>query len=305
MAETPTTRGFSQQDAHRALIAACEQAGLDSRGAVPMRIGENALFRLASAPVVVRVARSAHLLADVRKEVAVASWLETADFPSVRLFPDCPQATVHDGRVVTFWSFVDSAGPAPGFADLALMLKRLHDVPKPVDLILPLFDPLARVENRLDRAVSVSDEDLGFLRQRLKELYAEYSSINFALPTGHIHGDGHKSNLLRRAADGRVILIDFEAFAWGPREWDLCTGVGIPFRGFRWVAPEEYAQAVDAYGFDITEWPGFHTLRRIREITMTTWLMQNVDHSAEIRAEFDRRVASLRHDVLPRVWRPF
>lgn len=38
---------------------------------------------------------------------------------------------------------------------------------------------------------------------------------------------------------------------------------------------------------------------------MTTWLMQNVDHSPDIRSQFDRRMASLRHDDLPRVWRPF
>jgi hypothetical protein len=304
MTETPTTQGFRQQDAHRALVAACEYAGLDSRAAVPIRIGENALYRLVSDPVVVRIARSADRLSDVQKEVGVARWLEEADFPSVRLFPDCPQAIVHDGRVVTFWLYTDSGGPVPGFADMAAMLRQLHDVPKPMDLLLPLFDPLARVEDRLNSASSVADEDIEFLRQRVKDLYTEYSALDFALPAGHIHGDGHKSNLLRRT-DGRVILLDFEAFAWGPREWDLCTGIGIPFRGFRWVAPDEYAQAVDAYGFDVTEWPGFHTLRRIRETTMTTWLMQNVDHGPKIRAEFDRRVVSLRHDVLPRVWSPF
>ncbi|GGO67075.1 phosphotransferase enzyme family protein [Nonomuraea cavernae] len=304
MTEIYTGRGFSQYDAFRALVAACENVGLDSRGARLIRLGENALYRLASAPVVVRIARSVDLLPDVRREVAVANWLSAAGFPSVQLWPDCPQATVHDGRVVTFWRHVDTDGPAPGFVDLAVMLKELHGLAKPVDLVLPLFDPLARVEDRLDCAFTVADEDLGFLRQRVKDLYAEYIALDFALPTGHIHGDGHKGNLLRTTG-GNVIMLDFEAFAWGPREWDLCTGVGIPFRGFRWVSPEEYAQAVDAYGFDITEWPGFHTLRRIREITMTTWLMQNVDLSPDIRAEFDHRMASLRHDVLPRSWRPF
>ncbi|MFI7635138.1 phosphotransferase family protein [Nonomuraea sp. NPDC049400] len=134
---------------------------------------------------------------------------------------------------MTFWRHVDGSGPTPGFVDLAVILRQLHDVPKPVDLVLPLFDPLARVEDRLNSAGNVADEDLEFLRQRVKDLYAEYSSINFALPAGHVHGDGHKSNLLRRAADGRVILLDFEAFAWGPRKWDLCTGIGIPFRAAR------------------------------------------------------------------------
>jgi hypothetical protein len=304
MTETHTARGFSQQDAYRAMVAACEHAGLDSRGATFMRIGENAMYRLASAPVVVRIARSVDGLSEVRKEVAIASWLEAADFPGVRLFPDCPQVGVHDGRVVTFWRHLDSARPTPDFVDLAAMLNALHGLAKPVGLVLPLFDPLARVEDRLHRASTVTDEDLEFLRERVKDLYSEYNALDFPLPAGHIHGDAHKGNLLRRT-DGRVVLLDFEAFAFGPREWDLSSGVGIPFKGFRWIGPEEYAQAVDAYGCDITEWAGFDTLRRIREITMTTWLMQNVDESPDIRAEFERRVASLRHDVLPRVWRPF
>jgi aminoglycoside phosphotransferase (APT) family kinase protein len=244
------------------------------------------------------------LLADVRKEVVIARWLETAGFPGVRLFPDCPQTIVHDGRVVTFWLHMDSDGRSPDFGDLAVMLRELHGLPKPVDLVLPLFDPLGRVEERLDNAPSVDEKDIEFLRQRIKDLYAEYNGLEFALPVGHIHGDAHKGNLLRRA-DGNVILLDFERFAFGPREWDLSTGIGIPFKGFRWIEDAVYAQAVETYGFDIAEWPGLHTLRRIREVAMTTWLMQNVGHSPDIRAEFERRVASLRHDELPRVWRAF
>ncbi|MET9243875.1 aminoglycoside phosphotransferase family protein [Nonomuraea sp. NPDC003709] len=304
MTETHTARGFSLQHAHKALVAACAHVGLDSEDALPLRVGENKLFRLASAPVVVRIARSVDLLADVHKEVAIAQWLEAVSFPGVRLFPDCPQAIICEGRVVTFWLHVDSGGPSPDFGDLTVVLRELHGLSKPVNLVLPLFDPLGRVEDRLDCAQSVSDRDIEFLRQRIKELYAEYNALEFALPAGHIHGDAHRGNLMRRT-DGSVILIDFERFAFGPREWDLSTAVGIPFQGFRWIEDEEYAQAVEAYGFDIAGWPGLHTMRRIREVAMTTWLMQNVDHSPDIRAEFDRRMASLRHDDLPRVWRPF
>ncbi|MFI6995828.1 phosphotransferase enzyme family protein [Nonomuraea wenchangensis] len=304
MTESHTARGFSLQDAQVALMAACHDVGLDSRDAVPLRVGENILFRLASAPVVVRIARSVDLLSDVRKEVAIARWLEEVDFPGVKLLPDHPQALIEEGRVVTFWQHVDSDGPSPSFRDLAVMLKELHALPKPVDLVLPLFDPLGRVEDRLDCAKSISEGEIEFLRRRTEELYAEYNALEFALPAGHIHGDAHKGNLLRRR-DGNVILLDFERFAFGPREWDLSTAIGVPFQGFRWLDDEEYAQAVDAYGFDIAEWPGLHTLRRIREITMTTWLMQNVEHGPDIRAEFDRRLASLRHDILPRSWRPF
>lgn len=54
--------GLTSATAVRLLKLACEAVGLDDRGAVLIRVGENALFRLASAPVVVRIARSAEYL---------------------------------------------------------------------------------------------------------------------------------------------------------------------------------------------------------------------------------------------------
>ncbi|WP_157249691.1 phosphotransferase enzyme family protein [Nonomuraea typhae] len=301
---TTSAGGFTPHDAHRALIAACTDVDLEHRDAEPIRFGENALYRLKSAPIVVRIARNADKLRDVEKEVAVARWLESADFPSVRLLLDYPQAAVYDGRVVTFWKYIESKAPNPDSVDLADILRRLHALAKPANLTLPPLDPLARVSARLDKAVNVGDVDLQFLRNHTKDLYAEYGTLSFVLPEGHIHGDAHKGNLLR-FKDGRTIIFDFEMFAFGPREWDLVTGVGMPYEGFRWIDRETYVQASRAYGFDVIEWPGFHTLRRIREITMTTWLMQNVGHSCEIQAEFERRMISLRNNDLPRRWRAF
>jgi hypothetical protein len=49
--------GFTSEGATRVLWAACLAAGFNDQGAELIRFGENALFRLASAPVVARVAR--------------------------------------------------------------------------------------------------------------------------------------------------------------------------------------------------------------------------------------------------------
>ncbi|MFG1963343.1 hypothetical protein [Nonomuraea sp. NPDC049028] len=46
---------------------------------------------------------------------------------------------------------------------------------------------------------------------------------------------------------------------------------------------------MDAYGFDVIEWAGFHTPHRMGEVTMTTWLMQNVEESPDVPAALDRR----------------
>jgi hypothetical protein len=55
-----------------ALRAACAQAGFSSDGAELLRLGENAIFQLADAPIVVRIARSADRMRRVHKELCIA-----------------------------------------------------------------------------------------------------------------------------------------------------------------------------------------------------------------------------------------
>jgi hypothetical protein len=52
-------------------------------------------------------------------------------------------------------------------------------------------------------------------------------------------------------------------------------------------------------------WPGFDTLRRVNEIKMTTWLMQNIGESAEIEREYHARMETIRGERSDRAWRPF
>ncbi|WP_405778773.1 hypothetical protein OG512_00580 [Streptomyces sp. NBC_01378] len=50
--------GFTSAVATRVMVAACRVAQLDGTGAELIRLGENALFRLAPVPMIVRVART-------------------------------------------------------------------------------------------------------------------------------------------------------------------------------------------------------------------------------------------------------
>lgn len=59
--------------------------GLDPTGAQLIKFTNNAVFTLASAPVVVRIPRSQSVGARVNKVIAVARWLAEHDMPSVRL----------------------------------------------------------------------------------------------------------------------------------------------------------------------------------------------------------------------------
>jgi hypothetical protein len=100
-----------------------------------------------------------------------------------------------------------------------------------------------------------------------------------------------------------VVLLDFEAVAVGPREWDLVP-TAVARERFR-LSEEHYREFAATYGFDVRTWPGYPVLREIRELTMTTWLMQNVAESAAVAAEFALRVASLRERDTRRVWTAF
>ena len=290
---------FSSSAVFPTLRKACALAGLSSDSAELLRLGENAIFQLA-APVVVRIARSEDRLQRVRRELCVARWLATAGVPSVRVFEKVDQPLLVDGRPVTFWHAVTGGDPVPTHVDLAHLLAAFHHAPDcPCELAS--FDPLGPSASRLSKAESVDPGDRDFLEARCAVLNDQLQQLTFALPPGPIHGDAHTSNLLTDR--GQVVLLDFESAAIGPREWDLLpTAIGVE----RYGRPEEqYREFADAYGFDVRTWPGYLVLREVRELTMTTWIMQNIAESAATAAEFALRVKSLRERDFARAWHFF
>src|ERR1035437_9441160 len=133
--------GSSSSAAPPTLRAACEQAGFSSDRAELLRLGENAIYQLASAPVIVRIARSADRLRRVKKELCVARWLAGARIPAVRVHEEIDQPLLVDGHPVSFWQTVTGGDPAPTHADLARLLAAFHGLGDcPCDLAD--FDPL-------------------------------------------------------------------------------------------------------------------------------------------------------------------
>jgi hypothetical protein len=99
-----------------------------------------------------------------------------------------------------------------------------------------------------------------------------------------------------------VVLLDFEAVA-------VARGNGISMPTA--VARERFRLSASTY----REFSRHLRVRRahlgrlpvaeIRELTMTTWLMQNVGSLRQVAAEFALRVASLRERDTRRVWTAF
>jgi hypothetical protein len=286
--------------AFAALRDACRQAGLRDDGAELLRLGENAIFRLAGDRVVVRVARGLDVLPDAAKEVAVAGWLADAGLPAAQA-ADLAQPAVACGRPVTFWKLIDDSGGRAGIADLGGVLRRLHGLPVPGGVPLPELDIFGRVAGRI-AAAGIGETDRSFLAGRLAALRGAYGRLRFTLPASAVHGDAHQGNLIVQP-DGTVVLIDFERFARGHPETDLSVTATEYLAG--WHTDLEYAGFARAYERDVMEWAGFPVLRAVNELKMTTWLMQNIGEDERAAAEFRSRMASLRDDSAPRRWQPF
>jgi aminoglycoside phosphotransferase (APT) family kinase protein len=284
------------------LRKACRVAGLETQGARLMRLGSNAVYRLAS-PIVVRIARAGTNIDDACRMVAIARWLKSIGFPAVRAL-DVEQPAVIDGCIVTFWEALSNDGDEYGSAgELASILIRLHSLEPPADLHIPPLSPFGKAAQRIDTNRSLSSYDVSFLRAQLADLQDKYAALEFTLPQGVIHGDASVGNVIRDK-DSTPVLIDLDGFAIGPREWDLIL-TAIYYDSFGWHTREEYETFVDVYGFDVMQWPGYPVLREVREFLMVVWLSQKADESETLAEEVANRIFSLRTGGSRRGWQPY
>jgi aminoglycoside phosphotransferase (APT) family kinase protein len=293
---------LSEACAHALLEQACGITGLSADSARLLRIGSNAVFHLAE-PVVVRISRKDADPEGARRTVAVARWLEAVDYPAVRAI-DIDQPVEIDRHTITFWQSVSDDGDqyAP-IAEVARVIADLHKLSAPKYLHLP---PLAPFENAASRIAAndwLSAEDRDFLTERLAMLQESYAHLDFALPQGVIHGDANVGNVLRDR-NGQPVVIDLDGFAIGPREWDLAL-TAIYYDSFGWHTREEYETFVRVYGFDIMQWPGYPTMRAVREFLMVTWVIQQAKDSARMAAEAVMRIAALRTGASRKDWNPY
>ncbi|MFE2635592.1 phosphotransferase enzyme family protein [Streptomyces scopuliridis] len=301
-AERGTAEGFTSARATRVMAAACRRAGLDGDGASLIRLGENALFRLAAHPVVVRIARSTEYLDSARGEVQVSRWLASEGFPVTRVVDDLEQPVIVDGHPVTFWHLIEESDRKATYGELGAVLRDLHSLSLPDSLGLAPYPVLDRTDRRINAAVDIPEDDRSFLRKRARELRGRVTDLRFDSEKGPVHGDAHVQNLMVDRND-QVILIDLERFSYDFPEWDLMV-TATEHHSLGWQTPEEYSAFIGAYGRDLRAWPGFPTLRAVQEFNMTTWLMQNISESPETAAEYARRISSLRNDDAPRDWNP-
>ncbi|MFF5444087.1 phosphotransferase enzyme family protein [Streptomyces sp. NPDC012888] len=281
--------------------AVMEAAGLGTvTGAGLLALGENAVFAVDD--LVVKVGRSAELLPRAERELRIAGWLAEAGVPAVRPAEAVPRQAL--GHPVTVWHRLPDAVRPAGPADLAALLRAVHELPAP-PFELPARDLLGGVERWLRLAGDAVDPaDAAYLRARRDAYAAEAAALVPYLPPGPIHGDALPRNV-HVGPDGPV-LVDLETFSADLREHDL---VVMALSRDRYGPPERAHEAYDAfvtaYGSDVRDWAGCAVLRGARETASCAWVAQHAPGNPAARAEFARRVASLREGATEVRWHPF
>lgn len=285
----PGTGYFAKDTLAKVLAEVCVAAGLDHCGARLVRVTNNAVFRLARHPVVVRIVASRALQHRVEKVVRVATWFAEYDVPAVRLVPGIEQPIRANDHLATVWETVAEGGSPPRGSDLARLLHTVHTLPVPA-FPLPGWQPLADVRSRIDEAEGLDDADRIFLLSRCDEVDARLDDVDFEIPPCLVHGDAHLGNLIPSPAG--PVLCDFDSTCIGPPEWDLTPlAVGV----VRFGEPaSRYQELVRTYGLDITQRSSFPVLREVRELKLITSVLPIMASNPGVRAELLRRLEDVR-----------
>jgi hypothetical protein len=285
---------------HAVLLAICDQAGLDAEDAGLIKFTNNAVFRLARVPGVVRIAGSSAVRERIGTVVQVATWLAEQDVPAVRLWPNIRQPVEAAGYQATIWQLVPSTDARPTGAELADLLRRFHTLPTP-PFALPAWHPFEEIRQRLAESEGLEPNDEAFLLRRCDELETELAHVRYVLPPGVIHGDPFLGNLIPSPAG--PVLCDFDSTCFGPREWDL-TPMAVGKLRFNYEN-DDHTPLAARYGFDVTTWDGFPVLRRIRELKLVTSVVPILRSNQGIRAQWQHRLATFKRGDVEAKWETY
>ena len=277
---------------------------LDAAGAKQIKFTNNAVLVLPAAQAVLRIAGSPAVAARVPGVIAAARWYADHNIPAVRLWPDLPNAITVGTHLITVWRHVPSRSIPPAPSHLAEILRAIHAVPDPPPAGLPNWRVAEGMRKRLQRSSGIDPQTLDFLTAEITEIeqsLPELNSVPPLIPPGVIHGDAHLGNIIA-SPDGPVIC-DFDATSIGPREWDLIpAAVG----SIRFNYPTDvHAELVKHYGIDVTAWPGFPILRRLREFQLVTSVIPALNANPALRPQWQHRLDTYRNHEDRAPWTPY
>jgi aminoglycoside phosphotransferase (APT) family kinase protein len=209
----------------RAIAAAMEVAaalGLAAEKVHVLQASNRLAVRLLPCDVLARVANEQESRC-AEFEVGLALRLAQSQAPIGLLEPRVtPDAYVHDGFVVTLWTYYETARSiASASADYARALQRLHAEMRHIDMPTPHFTDRISEAQRLvgdrERTPALTHADRDLLASTLQRLRQTVSTRGISEQL--LHGEPHSGNVLR--TNGGLLFIDLQTCCRGPIEFDL------------------------------------------------------------------------------------
>ncbi|MEU2257684.1 phosphotransferase [Nocardia xishanensis] len=271
--------------------AACTQAEVPAARIDAIRLRDNAMLRTDSATII-RVHQRGELATAIR-ELRAADWLRSHHVRAPE--PLVPDPVVVAERPVTFWEDLGSGGPAEA-AETGTMLARLHSPRVPTHLGLPRFT-LPDFTGPIDQCLTRAPEK-DWLHRYAENLAKQWDALDWPSPWCVIHGDPSPANTIAAATGGHV--VDLKRCCIGPPQWDQAT---VAFQSDTLSdPPARWEQFADAYGSDVTEWPGYPVIRDVRSFELCLFALRHAALSDHARRQADYRLACLHGQRGERPW---
>jgi Ser/Thr protein kinase RdoA (MazF antagonist) len=196
--------------------------GLTADDAIVLNDSNRIVLRLLPCDIIARVAPIGYQ-AGAAFEVELARRLAETQSPVATLDPRVePQIYVHDGFVVTLWTYYEGMPPrevAP--AEYAHALARLHAGMRQIDSATPHFTDRVAQAQRLvgshEHTPDLPDADRELLSTTLRSL--RRAVVERAGAEQLLHGEPHPGNLLRTKHG--LLFADLETACRGPVEFDI------------------------------------------------------------------------------------
>jgi len=266
-----------------------------------IRIGHCAIIALPSHGLVARIARPGQAAEHSAAEMAFARFLHRRGLPVV---PPADEITARPietgGGAVTFWPLLESSGREIDWPALGRALRWIHSLTPP-DRMLSLWDPVGRVEARLERYRSGRRPRAEYIRLVSEACAWARCSIGRSVATtaGLVHGD--PTNVIMTAAG--LVLIDFDLCGLGPPLWDVAS-VAVRDRRFG-LSRGDLDGFYTAYGFDPVARDAFEDLVRLREVLDCSFALSAVrGNESAVDQELEIRIRALRDPADRSRWKP-
>lgn len=290
-----TPESFTPDRTRALLFEICNRAGFDSSSASLLRHQTNAVYRLKTVPVIVKIARPDYGIEHIRRTVDLTQWLTRMNFPALPLL-DLDQPIIVNGSAATFWPYLPQTRPIEA-GDMAGLLKELHALPGPPVSLQPI-DAVAAIRYSLRSQHILSSEEKAVLVERCNRLAARLEKVRFESTPHIIHGDPQHGNTLW--SGGRAVLCDWDSASRGNSEWDLVT-VEIHCRRFG-HSEESYREFCRIYGRDIRDWVYYPLLRDLRELRMISTNARKSSAKSREGGEVRKRVAQICRGESDAMW---